>query len=512
MRHPFDKTWWISEGQFMGGQYPGTPNPNEQKGMLDGLLDLGIDTIVNLQHADETNDHGQAFSDYTALLFDLARERGVTVDFKRFPVTDQRVPSPQLMRQILDHIDSALRDGRKVYVHCWGGNGRTGTVAGCWLVRHGHSADEAFAAMKAGRRGRKFRFEAPENEKQRQFVRNWYRNDLGRPQAEEVGDAPADRQMASEVAGSGLAAAQDRAIAALLGLAVGDAVGTTVEFQSPGSFSPVSDMVGGGPFNLQAGQWTDDTSMALCLADSLVESRGFDPSDQAERYCRWWQEGYLSPTGKCFDIGNTTRTALAKHRNEGKAYCGSTAPKSAGNGALMRLAPVAVAYANRPATAIVLAGESSRTTHGATESIDACRYFAGILCGLITGAGKNDVLASMYSPVPGLWDVESLAPGIQTIAAGSFKEKSPPVIRGAGYVVACLEAALWAFHTTDSFEDAILAAVNLGDDADTTAAVCGQVAGACYGRSGIPQGWLGRLAMRSEIQSMAQALVGFWLP
>src|SRR5512135_1536275 len=118
----------------------------------------------------------------------------------------------------------------------------------------------------------------------------------------------------------------------LLGLAVGDATGTALEFKSPGSFKPITDMVGGGPFGLKPGQWTDDTSMALCLATSLVECAGFDPLDQMQRYCRWEQDGYLSSTGRCFDIGNTVRQALHQFRQTGEPFSGSTHPQSAGNG------------------------------------------------------------------------------------------------------------------------------------------------------------------------------------
>ena len=123
----------------------------------------------------------------------------------------------------------------------------------------------------------------------------------------------------------------------MIGLAVGDAVGTTVEFKAPGTFAPVSDMVGGGPFGLRPGQWTDDTSMALCLAESLIECGGFDARDQMERYVRWWREGHLSSTGKCFDIGNTTRAALSRFEKTGDPFAGSTEPNVAGNGSLMRL-------------------------------------------------------------------------------------------------------------------------------------------------------------------------------
>ena len=178
------------------------------------------------------------------------------------------------------------------------------------------------------------------------------------------------------MASSGTAGAIDaleRFKGSLVGLAVGDALGTTLEFKAPRSFAPQSDTVGGGPFGLSAGQWTDDTSMALCLAESLVERRGFDAAHQMQLYLRWYREGYLSPTGRCFDIGNTIRGALEKFERTGEAYAGSKDPDSAGKGSIMRLAPVPLCYWRDPATAIEKAADSSRTTHGAGEAVDACR-------------------------------------------------------------------------------------------------------------------------------------------
>src|SRR4051794_31696004 len=172
---------------------------------------------------------------------------------------------------------------------------------------------------------------------------------------------------------------RDRFRGALLGLAIGDAVGTTVEFSPPGSFPPVTDMVGGGPFGLPAGAWTDDTSMALCLAESLVERGGFDPVDQLERYLRWYREGRWSSTGRCFDIGNATRAALERFERTREPFPGDAAPDAAGNGPLMKLAPVVLAYARQPEDAVRHAGESARTTHGAPVAAEACRSFARLL-------------------------------------------------------------------------------------------------------------------------------------
>ncbi len=298
----------------------------------------------------------------------------------------------------------------------------------------------------------------------------------------------------------------DRFQGSLLGLAAADAVGTTLEFQAPGSFTPINDMIGGGPFNLAPGQWTDDTSMALCLAESLIERQKFDPVDQLKRYTNWYRNGHLSSTGRCFDIGNTVSAALHKFEQSNQPYCGSTNPYSAGNGSIMRLAPVPLFYAQQPALAIEKSGESSLTTHGAAAAVDACRYFGALLAGAVNGESKETLLSTRYSPIPNYWARHPLVTEIDQIAAGSFKHRQPPEIKGSGYVVNSLEAALWAFYHSQSFKEGCLLAANLGDDADTTAAVYGQLAGAYYGQQGIPVEWLEKVALYDLITSFAAQL------
>lgn len=299
---------------------------------------------------------------------------------------------------------------------------------------------------------------------------------------------------------------EERFIGALLGLASGDALGTTLEFKPPASFEPIEDMVGGGPFSLEPGYWTDDTSMALCLAESLLERDGFDAVDQLQRYVRWWRDGHLSSTGRCFDIGNTVSRALAHFEKTGDAHSGPTDPYSAGNGSIMRLAPVVLFFASSHQQAIEYAAESSQTTHGAPSAVDGCRYFAALLVGALQGASKEELLSPRYTPVEGYWEQHPLTAEIDTVAAGSFKKKSPPEIRGTGYVVQSLEAALWAFAHTEDFRTGALAAVNLGDDADTTGAVYGQLAGAFYGAEAIPPQWRTKLAMIKHLEGTARAL------
>jgi ADP-ribosyl-[dinitrogen reductase] hydrolase len=292
---------------------------------------------------------------------------------------------------------------------------------------------------------------------------------------------------------------QSRHRGCLLGLACGDAVGTTVEFAYRGTFAPVTEMVGGGPFHLPAGAWTDDTSMALCLATSLIDKKGFDPVDQMERYCKWNLDGYLSSVGRCFDIGGTTRNALRKFMYSKEPFSGETATGSAGNGSIMRLAPVPMFFYPDRAQTITMCGESSRTTHGAAECIEGCKLFGGILHAALGGASREEALFQH-----GVDDLQCAS--IRAIAAGEYRNKSIEEIVGSGYVVKSLEAALWCFLKSSSFEEAILTATNLGDDADTTAAVCGQIAGAHYGEEGIPPSWLQKLVMCDEIRSLADRL------
>jgi ADP-ribosyl-[dinitrogen reductase] hydrolase len=292
---------------------------------------------------------------------------------------------------------------------------------------------------------------------------------------------------------------RDRFLGSLLGLAAGDAVGTTLEFKPRGSFRPIADMTGGGPFHLAPGQWTDDTSMGLCLASSLVERGEFDAADQMDRYVRWHDEGYWSSTGRCFDIGNATAAALARFKRTRDPYSGSTDPQSAGNGSIMRLAAVPMFFAADMAKAVHYSAESSRTTHAAVECLDACRLLGAVLVRALSGLPREEVLLGDAKTYSG-------SPAIEAIARGDYRAKAEAAIRGSGYVVKSLEAALWCFDQTGSFEGAVLRAANLGDDADTTAAVCGQLAGAFYGVNGIPERWLGRLAMRQEIEALASTL------
>ncbi len=297
----------------------------------------------------------------------------------------------------------------------------------------------------------------------------------------------------------------DRGRGTLIGLAVGDALGAAVEFKSPGTFVLVTGYRNGGPHRLEAGEWTDDTSMALALADS-IGTVGWDLNDQANRYVQWWKTGTYSVNGRCFDIGNTTRAALSKFAAKRNALTsGDRSEDASGNGSIMRLAPVPMRFAHLYPSKLDelsrLAEESSLPTHASDPCVSACRYLATVLAALIQGEDRGKVLSATWKPLQQINDIKPLHPLIQEVALGSFQRRQPPAIHGSGWVVKSLEAALWAFHDVETFEEAVLKAVNLGDDADTTGAVCGQLAGAYWGESSIPKSLRSGLARKDLLEN-----------
>lgn len=299
----------------------------------------------------------------------------------------------------------------------------------------------------------------------------------------------------------------NKAIGSLVGLAVGDAIGTTVEFKDRDTYEPVTDMVGGGAFNLKPGEWTDDTSMALCLAESLLHD-GFDVDSQLSNYHEWYQNGYMSSTGYCFDIGVSTAQAIRLWKKNFSTINNDDF-LSCGNGSLMRLAPVVIfgsteeAFNDEYLELLSNLRASSETTHAYKTATDSCVGFGVILNRLYHLNDKQTCLdfhcypASMY----GITD-----PDIVRVLEGSYLTKKRDAISSSGYCVDTLEAALWCFNVTKNFKDAVLLAANLGDDADTVAAVTGQLAGAWYGLDGIPTEWVHKIHMSADIIHMANEL------
>lgn len=273
----------------------------------------------------------------------------------------------------------------------------------------------------------------------------------------------------------------DRCLGAFLGLAVGDALGAPVEFSRPGTFPLIQGYRDGGPFNLPEGYWTDDTSMALCLADSLIAKGGFiDLNDQMERYWDWYSHGTNSSTGKCFDIGEGTVKALENFKANGLNYNPSS---SEGNGSLMRLAPIPIVFAKGSRTKV---GEAClRSSSGTHNHYASCLagIFGKLLHKAINGLDKSHIRTSMVD------------------------YSDPKTIGNSGHAPESLKAALWHFHSTSTFRDAALQAVNRGGDSDTIGAITGQIAGAYYGYSQIPREWISGLYDSKNLIKKARKLI-----
>ena len=310
---------------------------------------------------------------------------------------------------------------------------------------------------------------------------------------------------------------KNRFLGCLVGLAVGDAYGTTYEFKNrlkmPVESQLPDDIIGGGPFDMKPGEWTDDTSMALCLAESIVE-KGWDTDDQMKRYIKWWQEGYNSVKGECFDIGGATRKALSWYNmTEGEFV---KDPQAAGNGVLMRLAPVPMYCYNTKdsISALSLCAFQSSMTHPSSQSIECSMLMGAIINKILSGEQDkvkilnfNTLLdensKQMYKELFEEYKCVSNT-RIEQIKEVLYKDSPSELISGDGYCVYTLEAALWAFLSTDSFKDGLKRVVSLGDDTDTTGAVYGQIAGAYYGIDNIT--WVEKVAWIDKIKKLADDL------
>jgi ADP-ribosyl-[dinitrogen reductase] hydrolase len=283
---------------------------------------------------------------------------------------------------------------------------------------------------------------------------------------------------------------RDRFLGALLGLAVGDAVSAATQYRKPGTFTPVGDMIGGGPFDLPRGGWTDDTAMALCLADSLLERNGPDPRDQMERYRRWQQEGYLTSTGQCVGITASTARAIAMSAWRRGALFGSHDPAQLDPEPLSRVAPAVMFFFAASGQAVDQATEAARTTCQAPAVLDACRSLARALHAALSGQPKAIVLEKA---------VQAIGSGPSGLGPG----RTATSISAS----AALTAAVAAFAATANFRDAILYAANLGGDSDVITAVCGQLAGAYYSVKAIPPSWHNGLMQKELITSYADRLL-----
>jgi len=466
---PLAESYWVIPGRLLAGKYPGGKNLKEMERRLGPLLDAGFDGFLDLTEAGEVPGYENYLPD--------------SVTYVRKAITDHGVPrDAAYMGEILAALDELLAAGRRVYVHCRAGIGRTGTVVACHLIEQGLAPEAALARLNELWQGsdRSDTWpEVPETDVQRDFIRAYV--------------PAADPTRAPEVMDAARTL-RDRFQGALLGLAVGDALAAHTQFRKPGSFAAVGDLLGGGPFDLPRGAWTDDTAMALLLGESLLDRAGFDGQDQVNRYVRWQREGYGSSTGQCVGISASVARALATALYRRQPFAGSHDPAQLDKDPLSRVAPVVMYFFSDPNAAIARAAEAARITAQAPMVLDCVRLLAAMVRQALAGRDK----AAILRPPRESWESLNTRPEVLAVYDGSYLRRMPPEITGGGHVVQALEAALWAFHRGESFREGALLAANLGRDCDVVAATYGQIAGAYHGVSAIPGIWRNSL-MRQEV-------------
>jgi ADP-ribosylglycohydrolase len=492
---PLANSYWVEPGRILAGEYPAGEDGETTLVRLRRLLDAGIDCFIDLTEPGEREPYEEflpgPFSNPPVL-------------YLRLPIRDHGLPrSRAQMQEILDELDAALAEGRRIYLHCRAGIGRTNLVAGCWFAEAGSSGDAALARLNAcwqGSRRSQSWPAVPETEAQGEYVRNWRPLGMRRRRA----SAALPVSAAQAPAAGDL---RDRVRGLLLGLAAGDALGQSALGPRSADTPPPADFAGNALRQLPPGAWSDKTAMALCLAESLVQCGGADAADQLRRYQSWQRNGHWSSTGTCIGISAATARALAAAQWSGNPFSGSHDPVSASAEPLARLGPVAAWHHADARAALDAAVACTRITHQAPLALDAARYLTALFVGALAGASKDALLGPMYRPSPGLWDAAPLRPGIREVAEGAWRGRRPRRFVPHGQEpAAALEAALWSFEAGHDLRQCLQSAAGLGGEADTVAAITGQLAGAFYGASALPAAWRAGLARGEEIVALADAL------
>lgn len=485
MKPPFPNSYWLEPGRIVCGEYPRDIDDLEDHESMGALLKSGVRIFIDLTEPGE-------LKPYREIAIETAQEMGIdpgTLEFYKHPIVDASIPSaPFVMRSILQTIRSARHRGLIIYIHCWGGRGRTGTVAGCVISEiFGRGGEQALEILvETWQACAKSEYaESPETEEQRRYVRTWN----------------VDRSLRADQIRSGV-----------LGAAVGDALGVPVEFQprSMRKAKPVIEMQEYGTHHQPAGTWSDDTAMILATIEGLLQAGSYDPESIMQQFVQWVEKGKHTPHGEIFDIGNATRSAIRRYQDGSAiAECGGTGESSNGNGSLMRILPVALAYADDP-DLIEKASEVSALTHAHERSRFCCAFYCLVVSDLMHGSSIKEATQFAWQVMDHRWEFcDAERTRFDKLHPDRLFKRKEDEIGSSGHVIDTLEAALWVNFQNDSYFDAVLHAVNLGDDTDTTGCVAGGLAGLIHGEVGIPEEWLEVLVKKKELAGASDDFAEF---
>ena len=521
---PFPRSYWVIPGLLLAGEFPGSENREEAKNKLRSLIDCGIRRVINLMEPDETDHTGNPFDDYEPIVSQIAKERSVSVNCIRFPIADLNVPAITTMGEILCGIMAGIDDGKPVYVHCWGGIGRTGSVVGCFLIKNGIANRGNVLEVIADLRKndpKSFRI-SPETDAQRKFVQSWQNKDKRPP--------------------TGLS----RCIGCLVGGAIGDALGAPVEFMKR---EDILHRFGSEGITAYApaygglGTITDDTQMTLFTAEGLLRGyvRGRNKGITtytgltAHAYLRWLHTQGERPADDIYvetdgeDAGWLIRQkALHDRRAPGntclsalKTMSGTAKParnNSKGCGGVMRMAPVGLfhwclKHYHSADETFQLGTELAALTHGHPTGALPGGVLAVLIRELADGASLSESIASAKALLQQKREHEETLCAIalaEELSKSNLPHADAIARIGQGWIAEeALAISIYCSLVASNFRDGIIMAVNHDGDSDSTGAITGNLLGTMYGAGVIPQDWLEPLELRDVITEVATDLYIF---
>jgi ADP-ribosyl-[dinitrogen reductase] hydrolase len=465
--------YWVVGGRLLAGMHPWSESRTSTLERLRELKSLGIDWVADLTAADESAGYSV---EYPGLLASFG------VEHHRFAMPDHSVPSDRSsVVAALDAIDAALGAGRKVYLHCRAGIGRTGLLIGCWLARHGEAGESAIERLNelwTGSRLAGTWLRVPETEQQARYVRDWRES---RPRHAAVVSPAKDRSRAQ-----GLPSASERCFGAILGMAIAES-----RALDPGARSALA--------------WGGHTAMTVCLAESLLARGANDPEDQMRRYLDWQKYGRPSSTGQPTGVPDDLKRALAHWQWTHKPVAGSHDPARTDPHTLPRSVAVALRYRAVPQTAIEQAAESSRTTLQSPVVLDACRVVAALAVDACGGI-ERDALVAFEGPAGRWLATLQLKPPIARLVAGDWRSERFARVRGCTTVRSVLAAALRSLAASHSFDHGLEQLLAQCGEPAAAAALYGALAGTMFGTPGLPETALDGLRQRTLLEDVAGRL------